>query len=161
MLFNRFENTISYKPLTESSFVSRGETHKGEKIYVKLYGEFFSASQFYVHPVEDWERLVTLTNDMVAYYSDNTSDKIIRQPAIGAAVAIYDDQDESWLRAEVINILPNDIVQVQCVDYGTILETHYTKLFWLPTKFIAHHRLCLCVNLFKVPFISMFLEASI
>ena len=100
--------------------------------------------------MEDWEKLLTLTSDMIAYYSDNTVDKITRRPAIGAAVAIYDDQDESWLRAEVINILPGEVVQVQCVDYGTIIETHYTKLWWLPTKFLAESRLCLCVNLFKV-----------
>lgn len=100
--------------------------------------------------MEDWEKLVTLTSEMMAYYSDNTFDKIVKRPVIGAAVAIYDDQDESWLRAEVVDILQDENVQVQCVDYGTIIETHYTKLRWLPTKFLAETRLCLCVNLFKV-----------
>ena len=140
---------MKIKPSIESRFESR-KSYKGEKLYVKLYGEFFSASQFFVHPVEDWEKLVTLTSDMMTYYSDNTFDKIVKRPVIGAAVAIYDDQDESWLRAEVVDILQDEILQVQCVDYGTIIETHYTKLRWLPTKFLAEPRLCLCVNLFKV-----------
>ena len=92
----------------------------------------------------------------MAYYSSTSSDRIAQCPVIGAAVAYYDENDESWLRAEVINIQQGGILQVQCIDYGTIMEVHYKKLRWLPTQFLNHHRLCVCVNLIKVNYIKFY-----
>merc|ERR1719204_286185 len=77
---------------------------KGE-LEALLTGEFFDTDNFYVHTPQDFADLDRLTNEMTDLYKKEPSYNVLKcQPMIGTAVAAFDGETNTWLRAEVIDV---------------------------------------------------------
>ena len=122
---------------------------------VYLAGEFFDVDNFFVQTTEDHAAVTRLTEDMTAMYKKDEASTRINpktRPMIGSPVAVFDQDSNTWLRAEVIDAHYNTVT-IEFVDYGTIMENVEltpTNIRWLHPKYLLLPRKCIKVGLYGV-----------
>ena len=68
---------------------------------------------------------------------------------IGTAVAAFDSETNTWLRAEVIDV-EKDSLTIEFVDYGTTLDgvsLSASEIRWLDSIYLKEPKKCLKVGL--------------
>ena len=71
---------------------------------------------------------------------------------IGTAVAAFDGETNTWLRAEVIDV-EKDSLTIEFVDYGTTLDgvtLSPSEIRWLDSTYLLEPKKCLKVGLYGV-----------
>ena len=74
----------------------------------------------------------------IEYYGGAKSLRVF-DPYEGMPVAICDENENSWYRAEILKIHPNDSeLDVMLVDYGTTKQVKLRNVRYLKKEFTIH-----------------------
>ncbi|XP_060086316.1 uncharacterized protein LOC132565637 [Ylistrum balloti] len=96
-----------------------------------------SPSSFYVHLDRNKDALSSLIDEMFKFYSEYKGiDLNIEFPKVGQLCAVKYTEDESWYRAQVLEVLGSDKFKVEFLDHGNVEECSGDAIRKLLTRFI-------------------------
>ena len=82
-------------------------------------------------------------------YYDGAKPLRVFDPYVGMPVAVNDENQNEWYRAEIVKIHPNDCrVNVMLVDYGRIKEVYLRNIRYLKKEFTIHDVSVIWINLY-------------
>ncbi|XP_078612166.1 uncharacterized protein LOC144882311 isoform X2 [Branchiostoma floridae x Branchiostoma japonicum] len=128
--------SVSPKPVDQkTALTSSGSPDK--IVYEELsYGDgsvvdvmvslFVSPSEFWCQPVQSYDDLSKLMEDMGTYYNSGEKD-FISNPEVGQGCVARFSEDDEWYRAKITKVMGNE-VEVRYVDYGNSEKRLHTDL---------------------------------
>ncbi|XP_035667114.1 uncharacterized protein LOC118409857 isoform X3 [Branchiostoma floridae] len=127
--------SVSPKPVDQKTALTSGSPDK--IVYEELsYGDgsvvdvmvslFVSPSEFWCQPVQSYDDLSKLMEDMGTYYNSGEKD-FISNPEVGQGCVARFSEDNEWYRAKITKVMGNE-VEVRYVDYGNSEKRLHTDL---------------------------------